>query len=481
MDLSKFSPQQRIQAESIIRQAAKSRMWTITNLYGVKYIEDWQAEVVTCLDEGVTKVSIKSGHGVGKTTLCAWLAIHFLLFRNDVKIIVTSPSQKQLKDGLIPEITKWINRLPPWMRDQLEITSDRVTRKPDTLNNFISFRTARKENPEALAGVHAENVLIIVDEASGVDDVIYETGQGALSTKGAIAVLIGNPTKPNGFFFDTHNALSALWKTFTVSCADSTRVSAEYITGIATSYGLRSREYRVRVLGLFPMSGISSIIPKGYLQSAQGRDIAPDRGQRKWGVDVGRGGDPSALVVRDNFTVYDMAEYYLEDTMDLVGQIEERYDATPERDRPHAVYVDTIGVGGPVYDRLKQLGLPVVSVNVADAASRNERYHRLRDELWYLGRDWFEGKNVRIPNKNEHSLAEKLVEELSVVNSSDDSGVIKVESKKAMRARGIKSPNLADGFLITFSNSAVISSGGMSGSSDFRSLDTSKYRPPHVV
>ena len=118
-----------------------------------------------------------------------------------------------MTDGLIPEITKWIQRMPDWMSSQLEITADRVTRSPNNKGNFISFRTARKENPEALSGVHATHVMVIVDEASGVAEVIFETGQGTLSTPNALIILIGNPTNPTGFFFRTQTELVDLWWT----------------------------------------------------------------------------------------------------------------------------------------------------------------------------------------------------------------------------------------------------------------------------
>ena len=479
MDLSNFNARQREMVIPIIQMASISRVWFVKHVLRVENIEPWQLEELKALDKGATKVSIKSGHGIGKTTFCSWLALHYVLFRDDVKVIVTSPSQKQMDDGLIPEIQKWIAKLPKWMADQLDSTATRITRSPNVKNNFISFRTARKENPEALAGIHASNVLIIVDEASGVDDVIYETGQGSLSTEGAIAVLIGNPTKPSGFFHDTHTKLSDLWRCRTVACQDSSRVTPEYISGIARSYGIRSREYRVRVLGLFPLSGVSAIIPTDYLRRAQGRNVAKGRGDLVWGVDVGRGGDPSALIERDDFSVYDMLEYHLDDTMDLVKNVNDRYEQTDPRIRPARIYVDTVGVGGPVYDRLKELGLPVVAVAVSTSSSMGERFHRLRDELWYDGRDWFETMQVRLPTNNENSLADQLVTELGVVQSSDESGKIKVESKKQMRARGVKSTNLADALLLTFSKSALISSGTLGDK--FKGVDTSAYRAPHVV
>lgn len=479
MDLSFLSPPQREIAKDVIEQCAMSRIWFIENVLKVSYIEPWQREELEALDSGATKISIRSGHGVGKTCFCSWLALHFLLFRDDVKVIVTSPSQKQMSDGLIPEIQKWINQLPQWMAMQLDITSERLTRKPNNKNNFISFRTARKENPEALAGVHAQHVLIIVDEASGVDEVIYETGQGALSTVGAIAVLIGNPTKPSGFFFKTHNELSDLWRTRKVSCMNSSRVSEDYVKSQERTYGRDSREFKVRVLGDFPDSGADAIIPRMYVESAQGRDVHKSRDGRVWGIDPGRGGDPSGFIDRTDNAILDIQEFRLDDTMRLVGVIKHLWDTTPISKRPIAVFVDVIGLGAGVADRLAELELPVIPVNVAEMASMSARYVRLRDELWFETRHWFETMMVTIPTRGENPLVEKLTHELSSVESEYMSnGKLQVESKEKIKRRGAKSPNLADAMCLTFAAGGAVING--TKESDWGKVDVSKYRAPHV-
>ena len=482
MDLSFLGRQQRAIAEPIIQQCAVSRIWFVTNVLKVSKIEEWQHKVLTDLDNGVSKISVRSGHGVGKTTLCSWCAIHFLLFRTDVKVIITSPSQKQLSDGLVPEIQKWISRLPSWMRQQLVTTTERVTRSPDNMNNFISFRTARKENPEALAGVHATSVMILVDEASGVDEIIYETGQGALSTDGAIAMLIGNPTRPSGFFFKTHTELNDVWKTYSVSCHDSSRVSDTYIETQRRTYGPDSREYKVRVLGEFPDSGADAVVPREYVESAQGREITlPTTSKTVWGLDPGRGGDPSGFVERTDKTITRINELRYDDTMRLTGWVKARWDELPSYKRPETIYVDAIGLGAGIADRLRELNLPVIAVNVSEAPSITDRYMRLRDELWYAVREWFEPHDVSIPTIEQEPLISKLTHELASVESEIlSSGKLQVESKEKMKKRGIKSPNLADALIITFARKGSIASGSWATSRKYNA-DISKYRVPNLV
>jgi len=480
MDLSNLAPAQRALADVIIEKCVTSRMYFIKEVLGVNNIEEWQEEVILALDSGETKISIRSGHGVGKTCLCSWLGLHYVTFRDDVKVIITSPSFKQMTDGLIPEITKWINRMPDWMSSQLEVTSDRVTRSPNNKGNFVSFRTARKENPEALAGVHATHVMVIVDEASGVAEVIFETGQGTLSTPDAIIMLIGNPTNPTGFFFRTQTELVDLWWTKKVSCLDSGRVDPDYINSQLRTYGADSREYAVRVLGEFPASGEDSVIPRAFAEAALKRDVHHiTRKGIMWGLDPGRSGDPSGFVERSANRITDVQELKYVDLMRTVGWVKKRWDNTPSAYKPEHIYVDTIGLGAGVADRLIELQLPVVPVNVSESSALSGNYKRLRAELWYSLRFWLERKDVSIDNGLK--MAKKLVEEMVSINAIIMSnGQTDVESKSDMKKRGIPSPNLADAACLTFAYQGAVMSGSY-GDDGWGKVDTSKYVTPHVI
>lgn len=476
MDISGLAISQQQAAKQIISKCIVSRKYFIKEILGVE-LEKWQEEVLDELDSGVTKKSIRSGHGVGKTMFCAVTALHFLCFRDDVRVIVTAPSADQMKDGLIPEINKWINRLPVWMSKSIGITSERIVRYPSPANNFISFRTARKENPNALAGVHATHVMIIVDEASGVDEAVYETGQGSLSTEGSIALLIGNPTNPSGFFYKTQNELSDVWRARRVSCYDSTQVDPEYIAYIIRAYGADSREYRVRVLGEFPDSAAEAVIPRSFAEAAVDRDVTLVRGDTIWGIDPGRGGDPTGFAERDANFLVDYRELNYVDLMQVVGWVKNRYDAMPFSHRPIAIYVDSIGLGAGVADRLLELDMPVVHVNVSEAAAMSDRYTNLRAELWYKMREWLEHRDCCIiGNENQR----KLVHELSSVNQKYMSnGKVLLESKVEMKKRGISSPNMADALAITFCGNSEVRIGQYEES--WGKVDVSKYRVPGIA
>lgn len=464
--------------EEILARAMASREFFVDNCLAIAgkpvVLEDWQRKLLQALDNGETRISIRSGHGVGKTTAAALVSLHMLLFTRDTKIVITSPSSSQLKDGLIPETKLWISRLLHGLGDLISLQTNRIVLAEDPDNNFISYRTARLENPEALQGIHATNVLVIADEASGVPEPVFEAARGTMSTEGAIFLLIGNPTRAKGMFYRTHTMLSDLWWTMKVSCMDSTRVTKEFIEEMRRTYGESSNQWRIRVLGEFPENDDDSVIPRELAEAALDRDVDLIADDIFWGVDPGRGGDPTGFVERQGRGITFAKELHYADTMRVVGWVWERWQHTPTQMRPRLICVDAIGVGAGVADRLRQLGLPVMDVNVAEAPSMRDRFPRLRAELWFAARAWFERRDVKIACDRE--LAKKLVDELiepSMLITAN--GKTDVESKAQMRQRGVASPNLADALCLTFAADGGLASGA-AGSSQWNTLPWNK---PH--
>ena len=193
----------------------------------------------------------------------------FLLTRFPVKIVVTAPTSAQLFDALFAEVKRWINESPEAVKQLLEVKSDRVSLKAAPSEAFISCRTSRAETPEALQGVHADNVMLICDEASGIPEAVFEAAAGSMSGENAATLLLGNPTRGSGFFFDTHHRLSGEWWTRRVNCEDSPRVSDEYVKEMALRFGEQSNAYRVRVMGEFPLRDDDTAIPLELVESAQ--------------------------------------------------------------------------------------------------------------------------------------------------------------------------------------------------------------------
>jgi phage terminase large subunit len=416
---------------------------------GVERLEPWQAKVLGDIGGGIERLSIRSGHGVGKTALLSWVVLWFLCTHFPCKAACTAPTSHQLRDVLWPEIALWLDRLNRRLRDNYKLSALRVVMAGATERAFAVGRTARPERPEGLQGFHSENTLFVVDEASGVDDRIFDVALGAMSTEHAITVLAGNPTRLSGFFYDTHGRLSHRWRCHHVSSSEVSRARG-HMADIEARYGKDSNSYRVRVLGEFPTEEADTVIKRTLCDDAIARagvvgpieNLAPI-----WGVDVARfGSDRSALAKRQGNVLLEPVQWWRGlDTMQTAGRILEQWRQTPQDLRPARILVDVVGLGAGVADRLRELGLPVTGVNVGANAVESDKYARLRDELWFSGRRWLEAGDSILPADLE------LVAELTVVQFNyTSSGKSVVESKDEMKRRGLPSPDLADAFLLTF-------------------------------
>lgn len=422
--------------------------------------DPWQARVLEALGRGVTRISIRSGNGVGKTTLLAWLAIWFPFSRFPSKCVLTAPTSQQLYDALWTEMKRWLDLAPTSVSEKFEVFNDRLHLKAAPDQCFVSARTSRAETPEAIQGVHSANVLLIVDEASGVPEAVFEAGSGSMSTPGAITILAGNPLRSSGFFWRTHNDLSNSWLAFRVACTDSPRVDPKWVQEQAESYGVASAYYQARVLGEFPSIEDEVLIPRALVIPATERPLPNlargDYGNAVWGLDVARfGADSSVLIKRVGNAIPDAPRIWRAvDLMHIVGSIKVDYTSLPEDMRPQAICVDVIGLGSGVVDRFTELGLPVIPVNVSESPASQGQYYRLRDELYGRCRDWFEKRECTIPRHD------RLINELTSLRyrfTSD--GRLRLESKDEMKKRGLVSPDTADALALTFAVSTDLAIG----------------------
>jgi hypothetical protein len=375
-----------------------------------------------------------------------------MLTRFPQKSVVTAPTAGQLFDALFSELKHWSNRLPDPLRATLDIFTDRIAFKGAPESSFISARTSSAERPEALAGIHSEHVLIICDEASAIPEAVFESASGSMSGHTATTVLISNPTRNSGLFFRTHHQLSSEWKTMHVSCVDNPLVSNDFVRQIASTYGEASNAYRVRVLGEFSLRDDDSLIAADLVDAAMCRDIVINTNEPiVYGCDIARfGGDRTVLMKRQGNVVLGYKYWSGEDLMGTVGRIV--HEAS--MDKPAEILVDTIGLGGGVADRLRELGHKVIDVNVSESVAMNQSAARLRDELWLAVKSWLETRAVKLPKDDD--LRQELIAPTYTFTSN---GKIKVEAKADLKRRGMRSPDIADALCITFSGSAGIVGG----------------------
>ena len=422
------------------------------HVIGMKPIP-WQREVMDAIGKGERLASCVSGHGVGKSSCAAAIILWFMTTKFPCKVVVTAPTASQLFDALFAELKSRLKEMPKAVSQLFEATSDRIVLKSSPTEAFCSARTSSKERPEALAGVHSQNVLLVADEASGSPETVFESGSGSMSGKNAHTILLGNPVRASGFFYRTQTELADRWWTRKVSCLDSPLVSEDFIEDMKSRYGEESNAYRVRVRGEWPVADEDTYIPLHLITDATTRDIDESPvAPVIYGVDCARyGSDRSALVKRKGNTITEIKTWRDKSTMELAGIIFNEYENAKIIDRPQEICVDVIGIGAGVVDRLIELDLPARGINVSESASMSEKYMRMRDELWGKAREFFEQKDCKIPD--DATLIHELATPRFAFTST---GKIKIESKDEMRKRGIRSPDIADAFCLTLASNAVI-------------------------
>lgn len=422
--------------------------------------QEWQRELLDAYGSRSRRISVRSGHGVGKSTVLAWMMVHHLVCRFPQKTVVTAPTASQLYDALWAEFKSWMGKLPPNLLSLFVLKQDRVELAAAPNESFATARTSRAEQPEALQGVHSEWVLLVADEASGVPEQVFEAAAGSMSGHNAVTVLAGNPVRGQGFFFDTHHKLADMWTTLVVPCMRSPFVAADYIEDMKRRYGAESNAFRVRVLGEFPVADDDTVIPFDLVEAARHRDVKPaTSAQVVWGVDCARfGSDKSALVKRRANVLLELPKTWAGlDTMQLAGRIKHEYDETPLMERPAEINVDSIGIGSGVVDRLRQLGLPARGINVSETPAVGEKYRNLRAELWFRARDWFAKRDCLLPEPHGAAQMQRMddfIRELTAIryNFAATNGRIIVESKHDLKKRGFDSPDMADAFILTFAS-----------------------------
>ena len=396
------------------------------------------------------RVAVRSGHKIGKSTGFACLALWWVATRPRARVILTSAGDNQIATILWPELRRLHARAAEALGGTVAL-DPRTGLRFDDGRVVIGFSTDR---PETAAGQSGDELLYLVDEASGIDERIMEAIEGNLAGGGRVA-LCGNPTQTSGTFYDAFTTKREFWHPVHISSEETPNASGigEPIPGLATreyveekrrQWGEDSPLYAVRVRGDFPTQASNSVVGLELIEAARKRypDV-PDTGPLEIGVDVARfGDDDSVIQPRRGKRAPVPRVIHGQDTVQVAGavvQVAQELRRPGERVR---VKVDVIGVGAGVADTLRQhQWLDVVDVNVAESATATDDgpgYALLRDQLWFAVRDWLRDGGAFAPDEQ---LEAELV---APVYSFDTRGRIKVESKDSMKKRLKRSPDRAD-------------------------------------
>lgn len=409
------------------------------------------------------RLALRSGHRVGKTMLLAIISIWHLVTKYPQKTIVTAPTAGQLFNSLFAEIMTLSKRLPDFIRELFQYYTDMIVLKADPDGSFLAARTASPDNPESFQGIHSANVLFIWDEASGIDERLFNAARGSMAAPNAIQILAGNPVRLNNTFHRAFTVNADLYEKFHISSIGLPTVDADFIKEVADSFGVDSNEYRVRVLGDFPDTEDESFIPTHLVRAARAREILPaPLSAVVYGVDPARQGDDRTVITK-RVGLHSLTEQFVfvkKNTMQIVGEIVALADA--DRNAliqefknvgrpllylppvPAAIVVDVIGIGAGVVDRLIELGFNVISTNVSETATSEPFCHRERDAVWKRFKNWLEEGKGKLPDDEQLQL--ELTAPHYEYNSS---GVLKIESKADVKKRLRRSPDKADSAMLT--------------------------------
>lgn len=425
--------------------------------------DEWQRDVLNDLAKH-PKVSVRSGQGVGKTALEAGAILWFLTCRPYSKVIATAPTMKQLYDVLWAEVAKWLN--DSLINSLLKWTKTKVSMVGDSERWFATARTATK--PENMQGFHEDHMLIVVDEASGVSDVIMEAILGTLSGYDNKLLMCGNPNNIEGVFYDSHNNDREKYRVHKVSSYDSKRTNKENIQMLIDKYGQDSDVVRVRIFGEFPKGALDSFISLEVVELAATNCIDDDELNKAKiadiGVDVARYGDDSTIIYpRILMKSLKYSKYTKQSTMVTTGHVIDRAKkllAEFPGLKKIRIKVDDTGVGGGVTDRLKEIveeekyPFVIIPVNNGEASS-DDFYDNLGTQIWGNVKELLE-ENMTSNLNGEAAVIElpndqTLIKELSTRKFKMTSrGKIRLESKDDMKKRNIGSPDVADAMTLAY-------------------------------
>lgn len=460
--------------------------------YGIKLWKE-QAHVLSLLRRHQF-VSVRSGNGVGKSYVAAACIPWYVNSFAPSYVITTSSSWRSVKYIMWPKLHTIINNSPiPEFRNQGRLL-DMEWKLGDEWGAFPLSPT----DPENFAGFRPSGgVLILVDEASALSTVMYDAMMGLCSHSNSKILMIGNPLRPSGAFFETFR--SSIWATHHISALDCPNVKEgrEVIPGLSTlawaearaeEWGVDSPIYQARVLGEFPSEDEHTLIQLWEAEAAGSRyndmvdeaetmalahvaglaegeasdpkfagmfrnanlpterylDIVEPGGKIRLGVDVARFGDDKTVIfpVRGQ-TAYKPIVRSKQDTMTTAGMVAQLIDEL----NPEVVNVDVDGLGGGVVDRLHELGYRNIVIGIhsagkplskpTDPASKGE-YLNIRAEGWFNLKEWFR-LGGRIPD--DKSIIASVTSPKYEIHSS---GRLKIEDKDKTKKTLGHSPDLAD-------------------------------------
>ncbi|MCK4782578.1 MAG: terminase [Desulfobacteraceae bacterium] len=434
-----------------------------TPLENFKGPDKWQKDKLIWLGQEIKKRNFNgvdpvdpirdatsSGHGIGKSALTAWLVDFIMSTRPYCKGTVTANTSPQLETKTWAQLAYWTELCitSHWFQINTGKGNMRMWRKGHKSSWYCSGQTCKKENAESFAGQHAINStsFYIFDEASAIEDIIWDVADGGLTDGEPMFFVFGNPTKNVGKFKECFTKRRNRWHTKKIDSRTCKFPNKKYIQELVDDYGEDSDYVRIRVKGEFPRSGAKQYIGNDLVDMAAGKVIHPsgwmDRA-KILGVDCAREGDDKTVFVRrQGPAVFGLKKFVKLNIQSLAGRIAEEIRTW----KPDMVFIDFGGGGSEAYDLLKEWGFEeyITLVNFGSAADNDALYFNKRMEMWGRLKKALEN-GLAIPQDSE--LYDDLIGPQYGFSSKEQ---FQLERKQDMKSRGVASPDCGDAVALTY-------------------------------
>jgi len=386
---------------------------------------------------------VVSANAQGKSWVSAAIVLWWLFTHKDSIVLTTAPTYRQIMSVLWAEVAKM------YYGARFPLGGDLTTGKIQVDPKWFALGIPSSEEVR-FQGYHAEDILVVFDEAAGIEPHIYTAAAGNLTSTNSRFLLIGNPTSPSGMFYEFSK--NPNWHCITLNALHSPGYhQPEKYPFLATKkwceerrqeWGESSPMYQARVLGQFPVEGDDTLIPLSWLNEAVKR--YQDLGKKELlisdhtylGVDVARmGGDKTVCATYQPNKVMPLKKAQGKDlptVKHLVAQ-----EAIAAGTKLMQISIDSTGLGGGPSGDLRQMGYPVLEVNFAQKANNKRFFKRLKDEIAWNFREVLRAGEIALPPDDE------LLSQCSSIKYTADqnTGVIEIENKEQQRERGLKSPD----------------------------------------
>lgn len=450
------------------REAAKKlKRWRddpvvfVQECFGVNP-DPWQVDVLREFPTARRQAE-KACKGPGKTACLSWRAWNFLVTRLHPKVAATSISKANLADGLWTEMAKWQAR-SEFLKQAFVWTKTRIHSRDHPETWFMSARSWTKggaDNQQAntLAGLHADNMLFILDEAGGIPDAVMAAAEAGLAndfgagTHDAKILMSGNPTHLEGPLYRACTSERHLWQVTEITSDPddlkrTPRVSADWAREQIEKYGRENPWVLVNVFGKFPPSSVNALLGPDEIEDAMKRTVPPDAyqwSQKRLGVDVARfGDDRTVLFPRQGLVAFDpvvMRHDAAKDnpSVDIANRV---MRAKMSWEHEMEIFDDTGGWAKGAVDILRSVGHTLIPVQF-HGKPMDPRYLNMRAEMWFGMAEWIK-RGGCLPNVPE------LKRELTAPTYTFVNGKFQLEPKDMIKARIGVSPDLADALCLTF-------------------------------